>query len=123
MTTDYLLRPAEAAPADAPASPVLPAEIQLLPPKRQAPPPALLTGLVLLCLGLAVFLGLVLLSVIFPVSVARGDTFVSGVNGFLLAYGLQDVCHLSLFAVLTGFVVIAVYLALTRRKDRSPTQK
>jgi len=44
--------------------------------------------------------------------VARGDGYVSGVNGFLLAYGLRDVYHLSLFAVLTGVVVIAVYLSL-----------
>lgn len=127
VTTDYLLRPAEAVQAEPAAVPVLPAEIQLLPPKRQAPPAALLTGLVLLCLGLAIFLGLVLLSVIFPVSVARGDTFVSGVNGFLLAYGLRDVYHLSLLAALTGFVVVAVYLALQwllpRRKGRPQTQK
>ncbi len=113
VTTDYLLR--EPAPADASApvdAPAAPAVVQIIQPQKKAPPAALLTGYILLALGLAVFLGLVLLSIIFPVSVARGDTFVSGVNGFLLAYGLRDVYHLSLFAVLTGVVVIAVYLGL-----------
>ena len=43
------------------------------------------------------------------------------INGFLLAYGLRDIYHLSLFAILVGGVIIAVYLGLrkwiNRRKD------
>ena len=113
VSIDYLLReavPADAStPADAPAAPAV---VQLIQPQKKTPPAALLTGYILLALGLTVFLGLVLLSNIFPVHVARGDGYVSGVNGFLLAYGLRDVYHLSLFAVLTGVVVIAVYLGL-----------
>lgn len=120
VTTDYLLRaaaPDEAA-ADAPAAAPV---VQLVPPPKKAPPAALLIGCILVTLGLMVFLGLVLLSNIFPVSVARGDTWVRGVNGFLLAYGLRDIYHLSLFAILVGGVIIAVYLGLrkwiNRRKD------
>ena len=119
-TTDYLLRaaaPDEAA-ADAPAAAPV---VQLVPPPKKAPPAALLIGCILVTLGLMVFLGLVLLSNIFPVSVACGDTWVRGVNGFLLAYGLRDIYHLSLFAILVGGVIIAVYLGLrkwiNRRKD------
>lgn len=119
VTTDYLLReapPAEAAPAEAPAAPAV---VQLVPPQRKAPPAPLLVGFILLILGLLVFLGLVLLSNIFPVSVARGDGFVSGVNGFLLAFGLRDVYHLSLFAILIGLVIITVYMGLRRWVNRS----
>lgn len=120
VTTDYLLRavPEAAAPVESPAAPSV---VQLIPPPKKSPPAALVIGSVLAALGLTVFLGLVLLSNIFPVSVARGDGWVSGVNGFLLAYGLRDVYHLSLFALLVGVVIIAVYLALrkwiNRRKD------
>lgn len=109
VTTDYLLReapPEEASPAaESPASTV----VQLVQPAKKAPPAPLLVGFILLMLGLLVFLGLVLLSNIFPISVARGDGFVSGVNGFLLAYGLRDVYHLSLLGMLLGAVIIAVY--------------
>lgn len=124
VSTDYLLREAETAQAAASAeSADAPAVIQLIQPQKKAPPAALLIGYVLLVLGLAVFLGLVLLSNIFPVSVARGDGFVSGVNGFLLAYGLRDVYHLSLLGILLGIVVIFVYLALRRWFNRSRAQQ
>ena len=120
VTTDYLLREAEVpAPATAPDdSHTIPSVVQLVPPPKKAPPAALVIGYILLTIGLLVFLGLVLLSNIFPVSVARGDGFVSGVNGFLLAYGLRDIYHLSLFGVLLGFVIIAVYLLLRRWVNR-----
>lgn len=122
MTTDYLLRNAAPADASAPAeSPAVPPVVQLIQPQKKAPPAPLVVGYILLTLGLIVWLGLVLLSVIFPVSVHRGDTFVSGVNGFLLAYDLHTVYYLSLLCVLLGAVVIAVYLLLrwwfNRRKD------
>lgn len=110
VSTDYLLReapPEEASPAA--ESPAAATVVQLVPPTKKAPPAPLLVGFILLMLGLLVFLGLVLLSIIFPVSVARGDGFVSGVNGFLLAYGLRDVYHLSLLGMLLGAVIIAVY--------------
>lgn len=112
VTTDYLLREVEAAESTPDQAPAVPSVVQLVPPQKKAPPAALLVGYCLLILGLAVFLGLVLLSNIFPVSVARGDGFVSGVNGFLLAYGLRDVYHLSLFGILLGVVIIVVYLLL-----------
>ena len=99
--------PEEASPAA--ESPAAATVVQLVPPTKKAPPAPLLGGFILLMLGLLVFLGLVLLSNIFPVSVARGDGFVSGVNGFLLAYGLRDVYHLSLLGMLLGAVIIAVY--------------
>lgn len=124
VSTDYLLREAEAGQAAASSeSADAPAVIQLIQPQKKAPPAALLIGYVLLVLGLAVFLGLILLSNIFPVSVARGDGFVNGVNGFLLAYGLRDVYHLSLLGILLGIVVIFVYLALRRWFNRSRTQQ
>ena len=118
VTTDYLLRaviPDAAAPAEAPAAPAV---VQLVPPPKKSLPAALLIGCILTALGLVVFLGLVLLSNIFPVSVARGDGWVSGVNGFLLAYGLHDIYYLSLFAILSGTVIITVYLALRRWINR-----
>ena len=116
VSTDYLLREAEA-PA-APSAPEAPAVVQLIQPQKKAPPAPLLLGCVLLVLGLLIFLGLVLLSNIFPVSVARGDAYVSGVNGFLLAYGLHGVYYASLLAALLGGVVIAVYMALRRWVNR-----
>lgn len=120
VTTDYLLRAAAPDKADADAPAAAPV-VQLVTPPKKAPPAALLIGCILVTLGLMVFLGLVLLSNIFPVSVARGDTWVRGVNGFLLAYGLRDIYHLSLFTILVGGVIIAVYLGLrkwiNRQKD------
>lgn len=119
VSLDYLLR--EAPPSEPSAvtePPAAPAVVQLIQPTKKAPPAPLLVGYILLTLGLAVFLGLVLLSNIFPISVSRGDGFVSGVNGFLLAYGLRDVYHLSFFAILAGTVVIMVYLALRRWTNR-----
>lgn len=120
VTTDYLLRaaaPDEAA-ADAPAaSPV----VQLVTPPKKAPPAALLIGCILVTLGLMVFLGLVLLSNIFPVTFVSGGSTVRGIYGFLRSRNLQDIYHLSLFAILVGGVIIAVYLGLrkwiNRRKD------
>lgn len=122
VTTDYLLR--EASHSDTP-TPIdassAPAVVQLIQPQKKAPPGALLTGYILLALGLTVFLGLVLLSNIFPVSVARGDGYVSGVNGFLLAYNLRNVYHLSLLSILIGIIVIIVYLTLGRWVNRCKT--
>ena len=122
VTTDYLLREAEASQSTPDESPAVPSVVQLVAPQKKAPPAALLIGYCLLILGLVVFLGLVLLSNIFPVSVARGDGFVSGVNGFLLAYGLRDVYHLSLFGMLLGIVVIVVYLVLQRWFNRQKNE-
>ena len=122
VTTDYLLREVDASQSTPDDSPAVPSVVQLVPPQKKAPPAALLVGYCLLILGLAVFLGLVLLSNIFPVSVARGDGFVSGVNGFLLAYGLRDVYHLSLFGMLLGIVVIVVYLVLQRWFNRQKNE-
>ena len=54
-------------------------------------------------------------------SVARGDTWCNGVNGFLPAHHLHDVYYLILFAILAGMFVIIACLAmhkwLNRRKD------
>ena len=119
VSTDYLLREAEAsAPSPAPDSPAAPAVVQLVQPQKKAPPAPLLIGYILLVLGLLIFLGLVLLSNIFPVSVARGDGFVSGVNGFLLAFGLHGIYYASLFAALLGIVIIAVYIILRKWVNR-----
>ena len=120
VTTDYLLRelPAEAA---TPASSAAPQVVQLVPPQKKAPPNALLIGIILLVVGALIWLGLVLLSYLIPVSVARGDTFVSGLHGFLLAFNLHTVYYLSLLCALLGLVVIVVYLLLrwwfSRRKE------
>ena len=118
VTTDYLLREAEASQSTPDESPAVPSVVQLVPPPKKAPPAALVIGYILLTIGLLVFLGLVLLSNIFPVSGVRGDGVVSGVNGFLLAYGLRDIYHMSLFGALLGFVIIAVYLLLRRWVNR-----
>ena len=119
VSIDYLLRAAEAADAPAsPESPAAPTVVQLVQPKKIPPPTALLIGYILLVLGLLIFLGLVLLSNIFPVSVARGDDFVSGVNGFLLAFGLHGLYYASLLTALLGFVTIATYMILQRWTNR-----
>ena len=122
VSTDYLLREAEAATA-APEAPAAPAVVQLVQPAKKAPPAALLIGYIRLVLGALIFLGLVLLSNIFPVSVARGDVFVSGVNGFLLAYDLFGIYYASLFAALLGGVIIAVYIALRHWVNRKAAQE
>ena len=119
VTTDYLLREAKVPmPSASPEFAASPAVVQLIQPQKKVPPPALLIGYILLVLGLLIFLGLVLLSNIFPVSVARGDGFVSGVNGFLLAFNLHGIYYASLFAVLLGIVMIAVYIILRKWANR-----
>jgi len=123
VTTDYLLRDADAAPM--PAAPAeassAPQVIQLIQPPKKAPPAALLTGYILLALGLVIWLGLILLSMIFPVGVYVGDVLYTGVPGFLITYKLGKLYNGGLMLMMVGAVITAVYLLyqwrLNRRKD------
>lgn len=123
VTTDYLLRDAEAAPA--PAAPVeaaaVPQVIQLIQPPKKTPPAALLTGYILLALGLVIWLGLILLSMIFPVGAYIGDVLYTGVPGFLITYKLGKLYNGGLMLMMVGAVIAVVYRLyqwrLNRRKD------
>lgn len=123
VTTDYLLRDAEAAPA--PAAPVeaaaVPQVIQLIQPPKKTPPAALLTGYILLALGLVIWLGLILLSMIFPVGAYVGDVLYTGVPGFLITYKLGKLYNGGLMLMMVGAVIAVVYRLyqwrLNRRKD------
>ena len=123
VTTDYLLRDGEEVPT--PTAPVesaaVPQVIQLIQPPKKTPPAMLLTGYILLALGLVIWLGLILLSMIFPVGAYVGDVLYTGVPGFLITYKLGKLYNGGLMLMMVGAVITAVYLLyqwrLNRRKD------
>ena len=131
VSTDYLLREAEA--ADAPAAPVKEAPIpepsvsqpiapivQVMPSqqKKNTPPTILVIGSVLLVLGILVWLTLLILSAIHPCTFYQGQDYWDGLQGYIRTYKLQDLYHASLAAIVIGLVTDITYGVLQRSADR-----
>lgn len=131
VSTDYLLREAEA--ADAPAAPIKEAPIpepsasqpiapivQVMPPqqKKNTPPTILVIGSVLLVLGILVWLTLLILSSIHPCTFYQGQDYWDGLQGYIRTYKLQDLYHASLAAIVIGLVTDITYGVLQRSVDR-----
>ena len=131
VSTDYLLREAEA--ADAPAAPIKEAPIpepavsqpitpivQVMPPqqKKNTPPTILVIGSVLLVLGILVWLTLLILSAIHPCTFYQGQDYWDGLQGYIRTYKLQDLYHASLAAIVIGLVTDITYGVLQRSTDR-----
>ncbi len=131
VSTDYLLREAEA--ADAPAAPIKEAPIpepsasqpitpivQVMPSqqKKNTPPTILVIGSVLLVLGILVWLTLLILSAIHPCTFYQGQDYWDGLQGYIRTYKLQDLYHASLAAIVIGLVTDITYGVLQRSADR-----
>lgn len=130
VSTDYLLREAEAASPAAPikeapipepsaSQPITPI-VQVLPPqqKKNTPPTILVIGSVLLVLGLLVWLTLLILSAIHPCTFYQGQDYWDGLQGYIRTYKLQDLYHASLAAIVIGLVTDITYGVLQRSADR-----
>ena len=130
VSTDYLLREAEAA---SPAAPVKEAPIpepsvsqpiapivQVMPSqqKKNTPPTILVIGSVLLVLGILVWLTLLILSTIHPCTFYQGHDYWDGLQGYIRTYKLQDLYHISLAAIVIGLVTDITYGVLQRSADR-----
>ena len=130
VSTDYLLREAEAASPAAPikeapipepsaSQPITPI-VQVLPPqqKKNTPPTILVIGSVLLVLGILVWLTLLILSAIHPCTFYQGQDYWDGLQGYIRTYKLQDLYHASLAAIVIGLVTDITYGVLQRSADR-----
>lgn len=130
VTTDYLLREAEAVtpatpvkeapapeqPAPQPVAPI----VQVIPPqqKKSTPPTILVIGSVLLILGVLVWLTLRILSIVDPCHFYQGQDFWDGLQGYIRTYKLQDLYHASLACMLIGLVTDVTYWFLQRRVNQ-----
>ena len=130
VTTDYLLREAEAVtpatsfkeaptpkqPAPQPVAPI----VQVIPPqqKKSTPPTILVIGSVLLILGALVWLTLRILSIVNPCHFYQGKDYWDGLQGYIRTYKLQDLYHASLASMLIGLVTDATYWFLQRRVNQ-----
>ena len=130
VSTDYLLREAEAAtpapdkkapapeqPAPQPVAPI----VQVVPPqqKKSAPPTILVIGSVLLILGALVWLTLRTLSIVDPCHYYEGKEAWHGLQGYIRTYKLQDLYHASLACMLIGLVTDVTYHFLQRRINQT----
>lgn len=134
VSTDYLLREAEAAspaaPIKAPTSEqpvpqVITPVVQVIPPqeKKRTPPTILVIGSALFVLGMLVCLTLLVLSLIHPCTFYQGKDYWDGLQGYIRTYKLQDLYHTSLAAIVIGLVTDITYCVLQRSADRRESKQ
>lgn len=86
--------------------------IQLVPPRKQAPPAALILGCILLILGAAVWLYFNIAESLDPCIYWIGNQCYTGIQGYIRTRKVELPYYGSIGVMMTGAVTIIFYLAL-----------
>ena len=120
VTTDYLLREAEASQSTPDESPAVPSVVQLVPPQKKAPPTLLLLGGMLLVLGILGWLALQIAQAANPCHYLIDGREYTGLQGYIRTYHMQGPYYASLIAMASGAFMLlyhSLQLLLSKMPD------